>query len=100
MQKKSIDITSNIVYEGKSVYIIHYQNSQNFQASFSLLNSLIDNNLNHYCNTGKGSSGSPILSLETCKVIGIHFGSAINEMNKSLFIQYAIDEFNKIYDKI
>ena len=35
--------------------------------------------INHYCNTEDGSSGSPILSLENFKVIGVHYGGSKNK---------------------
>ena len=31
-------------------------------------------NISHFCKTTVGSSGSPILDLETNKIIGIHIG--------------------------
>ena len=54
----------------------------------------------HYCNTEHGSSGSPILSLNSNKVIGIHYGGSTNnnfEFNYGTYIKYAIDEMNKKY---
>ena len=66
------------------------------------MNNIIDNKkICHYCNTGEGSSGSPILSLKTLKVIGIHYGSSQNcGLNYGTFIKYGIDEFKKIIIKI
>ena len=92
----------NIVleYENESIYILHYPNSE-LSVSYGLINDIIDNKkINNYCNTSKGSLGSPILSLKTFKVIGIHCGiySIKNELNYGTFIKYAIDEFNK-YNK-
>ena len=57
--------------------------------------------LYHLCSTEGGSSGSPILSLDSLKLIGIHTGfSKSNKCNIGLFIRYAIDEFNKIEKSI
>ena len=50
----------------------------------------------HSCCTDNGSSGSPILSLKTYKVIGIHFGSSHFEFNKGSLIKHAI---NKYFEK-
>ena len=52
--------------------------------------------MHHYCNTEEGSSNGPILSLETFKVIGIHYGGYKNniEFNYGAFIKYAIDLFS------
>ena len=65
------------------------------------MKNIIDNKtINHYCNTEEGSSGGPILSLETFKVIGIHYGCNNNSQIKSnlgTFIKFAIDLFNNKY---
>ena len=86
-------------YQKKSIYIIHYPNEK-LSVSYGLIKDIIDNKkINHYCNTEEGSSGSPILSLKTLKVIGIHYGSTQNiNLNHGIFIKFAIDEFNK-YNK-
>ena len=84
-------------YPNKSIYILHYPKGKIY-ASFGLINSM-DNNktIYHKCNTEEGSSGSPILSLETLKVIGIHCGCHSGEikLNYGTFIKYAMDLFNK-----
>ncbi len=50
--------------------------------------------LQHYCNTHEGSSGSPILSLETFKVFGVHFGGHKEKKNNLCTIIFpAINEF-------
>jgi len=56
--------------------------------------------INHYCNTEDGSSGSPILSLDNFKVIGVHYGGSKYKnikINYGTFIKYAINEFNNKY---
>ena len=48
--------------------------------------------IKHLCSTEEGSSGSPLLSLKTYKVIGIHFGDGTEKnINNAIFIKYAID---------
>ena len=78
-------------YRKKSVYILHYPNGEDIKVSYGLLNGIINNkDINHYCNTQKGSSGSPIISLKNNKVIGIHRGSPKNEklqFNIGIFIK-------------
>jgi len=59
--------------------------------------------INHYWNTENGSSGSPILSLSSFKVIGVHYGGSKNKdkedkLNFGTFIRYTIKEFNKKYN--
>ena len=56
--------------------------------------------IKHTCSTENGSSCSPILNLETNKVIGIHKeGSTIFDFNKGTYLKYALIDFinkNKI----
>ena len=77
---------------------MHYPLNKNIQFSFGIINKLEDKNFIHFCSTDLGSSGSPILSLDTFKVIGIHHGSDSNKnYNYALFIPYVINEFNNKY---
>jgi len=88
-------------YLKKSAYILHYPNEE-LQVSYGLINDLFGNKtINHFCNTEDGSSGSPILSLKTFQVIGVHYGSSQNQninINFGIFIKYVIDEFNNFYN--
>lgn len=65
----------------KSIYIIHYPKNVNenkhVYCSFGILNEIKENKseINYLCSTEKGSSGSPILSLDTREVIGLHKGT-------------------------
>jgi len=67
--------------------------------SYGLLKDIMDNQkINHYSRTEEGSSGSPILSLETFKIIRIHYGSSPNKkLNYGAFIKYVIDLINNKY---
>ena len=49
----------------------------------------VNNFIKHTCSTNYGSSGAPILLLETLKVIGIHTGS-LNIFNFGIFIKIII----------
>ena len=84
-------------YRRKSAYILHYPKGE-LCVSYGLINDIIDGKINHYCNTDVGSSGSPILSLENNKIIGIHYGGSGNKLNYGTFIKNVIDEFNNNYD--
>ena len=90
--------TIKLEYKNKSIYIIHYPNEE-LSVSYGLIKDIIDNKkIRHYCNTEKGSSGGPILSLKTFKVIGMHYGgSQTLKLNYGTYIKYGIDEFNKYY---
>ena len=85
----------------KSIYILHYP-KDNILVSYGLMKNLEGKKINHYCNTEKGSSGSPILSLNKFKVIGVHYGGSKNEddkLNFGTFIKYSISEINNEYNK-
>ena len=87
-------------YRKKSIYILHYPEGE-LKVSYGLINNITKNKtINHYCNTKGGSSGSPILSLKTLKVIGIHYASSNNfNFNYGMLIKNAIDLFNKHHNK-
>jgi len=85
-------------YKNKSIYLSHYPQGENIAVSYGILDKINNEEINHFCNTSKGSSGSPIFSLDNFKVIGIHCGSSKDEnenCNKGIFIKYPIKEFNK-----
>ena len=88
-------------YRKKSIYILHYPNKR--YVSYGLINELIEyKTILHYCYTEHGSSGSPILSLNSYKVIGVHYGCPKNinyKYNYGTYIKYAINEINKKYEK-
>ena len=88
-------------YKNKSIYILHYPKGK-LSVSYGLLKSIKDNKtIYHKCNTKEGSSGGPLLSLETFKVIGIHFGynnKSQFKINYGTFIKYAVDLFNIFYN--
>ena len=62
----------NNLFEKESIYIINYV--EEMFVSYGLLNSIDGNQISHKCYTKEGASGSPILSLESNEVIGIHKG--------------------------
>ena len=84
----------------KSIYLLHYPKDKKL-VSYGLIKGIIDGKkIIHYCNTEEGSSGSPILSLNNYRVIGVHYGGS-NKMNIKFnygtYIKYIINEFNNIY---
>ena len=77
-----------------NIYIIHYPN-ESCSVSYGILSNIYEYNIEHKCSTDYGSSGSPILSLKTLKVIGIHKGRKMKgEMNLGTLIKYPILELN------
>ena len=84
----------------KSIYILHYPGDKRL-VSYGLMQDVLNGKkISHYCNTKEGSSGSPILSLNNFKVIGVHYGGSKNtkeKLNFGTFTKYAINEFNNKY---
>ena len=88
-------------YRNESLYVLNYPKGKDIVVSYGLLKNMENEYLYHLCSTEVGSSGSPIISLDSFKLIGIHIGySKTNKCNQGLFIKYAIDEFNKLENNI
>ena len=90
------------IFKDKSVYLLHYPNGKNIEASQGLIKSIsIDKyNIRHGCNTSPGSSGSPILILNNNRLIGILKGEKKDEnCNKGTLLKLPIQEFNKKFIK-
>ena len=70
-------------YRNKSIYILHYP-KRDLSVSYGVIYYIEDKKIiDHLCSTEEGSSGSPILSLKSFKIIGIHYGyHKKNEFNK------------------
>ena len=100
LEKGKIIMNYKNIYENKSIYILNYR--ERILVSYGILSEINEENgINHKCNTEKGSSGSPILSLKNNKLIGIHYRSSNKyEFNKGTLIIYPIIEFNKMNKNI
>ena len=82
-------------YRKRSIYILHYPNKR--YVSYGLINELKKyKTIIHYCITEEGSSCGPKLSLETYKLMGVHYGDT-NKYNYGTYNKYAINEMNKKY---
>ena len=89
---KNIYTSANL----KSIYILNYPKGENIVVSYGIISDLHDNIIQHKCNTEPGSSGSPIISLDSLKVIGIHCGSNKRyNCNEGLLINSAIKKFKR-----
>ena len=100
--KDDISINTNYIsnmYANQSIYILNYIINNNISeeifVSFGFLDKIDRIEIQHKCNTGKGSSGSPILLLKTKTVIGIHYGGS-SSFNLGLFLLYPLTEFQNI----
>jgi hypothetical protein len=81
-------------YKNLSIYIIHYPNKSCI--SYGIINNIQSFEIEHKCSTEKGSSGSPIILLNTFKVIGVHKGCGKDkeDFNFGTLLRYPILEFN------
>ena len=62
--------------KNKTINILHYLKGELY-VSFGLIDDLMNNKrTSHYCNKEESLSCSPIISLKTFKVIGIHIGNS------------------------
>lgn len=97
LKKEDIINSYRNIYNNESIYILNYLNGD----KIVLTNINEDNGVDHKCNTEKGSSGSPILSLQNNKLIGVHRGGyEISDLNNGTLIIYPIIEFNKMNNNL
>ena len=105
--KNYLEIDSNIFepdslskYENEDLYILHYPNSERVYISYGKgIRKKGKYDIKHECNTDFGSSGAPILSSSTNKVIGIHKGKNIKNKseayNVGTFLKVPLDELKQ-----
>ena len=93
------EIEKKEIYENLSIYILHYPNKS--CVSYGIINNIQSFEIEHKCSTGKGSSGSPIILLNTFKVIGVHKGCGKDkeQFNFGTLLRYPILEFNGKQEK-
>ena len=92
----------NMIYEEISeekfkncyIYILHYPKENKVQISAGKAKGIeIENfNIEHLCNTESGSSGSPIITYEKNRVIGVHKEGS-KKVNRGTFLKEPIKEF-------
>ena len=101
VDKNIFQDNSNILYYNNTIYILHYPGNKIASVSYGILNKneKLNYEIIHCCSTEKGSSGSPILSLNDMKVIGIHKAAGNGKYNKGSFLKYPIEEYiSKFYE--
>ena len=77
------------------LFLIQYPEGK-LSVSYGVLAKINENNYDfiHKCSTAGGSSGSPILKLDSNKIIGIHKNGGITlKNNKGVFLNFPIKEF-------
>ena len=77
----------------KSIYLLYYNKNNEIVVSYGIISKIYNNEIYYLCNIDSDSSGSPILSLDNYKLIGIHKG---NNINKGIFIKYEINIKNEM----
>ena len=82
-------------YQNEAVYTLQYQSKCKASYNTGKIKSITEGNIIHNCDTDEGSSGSPIISLNNNKVIGLHFGKKNEKMKFGIFIKNIIEEFKK-----
>ena len=95
---------SENTYKDEQIYILHYPNSNKASISYGDgIEKISENDIKHLCNTQPGSSGGPILSRLTNKVIGIH-KACINKKNEryniGTFLKFPLNDLNKKKNEI
>ena len=98
------NINSENTYKDEQIYILHYPKSAKASISYGNGIKKINNyDIKHLCNTLCGSSGGPILSRLTNKVIGIH-KACIEKSNNikyniGTFLKFPLNDLNKTNNK-
>ena len=86
-------------FRNQPIYLLHYSKGIEIMQSQGTIKRININNydLEHLCNSEKGSSGGPLINSQNYKVIGIHKGSASNKFNWNLgtFLKLPIEMFNE-----
>jgi hypothetical protein len=87
---------SELTYKEEPIYILHFPGADKAKISYGKgIEKINEYDIKHLCNTEEGSSGSPILSAMTNKIIGIH--KAANRRkgyNFGTFLKYPLSELN------
>ena len=98
-----LDIDENIfaknymqIYQNSPIYILQYPKGRESSHSEGIINRINKTNIEHSCSVDFGSSGSPILSLSTFKVIGVHKRLSNNNFNEGTLMNFIINVFNKV----
>ena len=92
----------DVIYD-KSIYILQYPLGEKVGVSYGIINRIDEYNIEHYCNTETGSSGSPIINIINNEIIGIHKeGIKKRKINRGTLLKYPINEFieKKLKNKI
>ena len=100
----------NEIYIQKTIYLLHYPRGEELKYSLGVIKEIKNETIYHYCDSERGSSGGPLINLNTFKVIGIHKGRDNIDKNQGnllkvpieIFINmhYGINNYNLVHDEI
>ena len=94
------DKNKNEIFVDENIYILEYVKGE-LNYSTGILSNIDENNkflLRHTCTTGNGSEGSPILSVKSNRVIGIHHSKVTNKSyGLGTFLNYHLKEFISLH---
>ena len=101
LDKIELNKTESPDYLDESIYLLNYHKDKDIYVSYGKLLDINNNEIIHNSNIKGESSGSPILLLNTQKLIGIHCSSSKhNKYNKGTLLIYSIIEFSKIKNNL
>jgi len=86
------------IRNNQQIYIIHYPNGIEVKDNYGTIKIIEGNEIMHYLNTDKGSSGAPIFNLNSFKVFAIHCGNIGNEYNVGELIKIPIIDYYQKYN--
>ena len=82
-------------FSDKDIYIIHYPKGDKISFSTGKIKRIKENSIYHSCSTESGSSGAPILDVNTFKILGVHKGCN-QDFNLGSLIIKPIEKINMI----
>ena len=91
---------SENLYLDEQIFILHFPNAGEAKVSYACgIEKINDYDIKHKCNTEVGSSGGPIFSAITKRIIGIHKGAISNRERKTVynigtFLKFPLNDLN------
>ena len=96
------NIYNSDILKKSNIYFLYYLGDDNTsRVSFGMLQNIEKDIILHNCASGRGSTGGPLLSSKTHKVIGIHKGCSMKpkHINIGGLLSQALSEFLNNYLK-
>ena len=84
-----------LYYENQEIYLIYYINGKEAKYSLDKIKKVNNIFIKNYCSNENIPFGSPILNLDTFKIIGIHQGKKGKKNNIGMILLFPMYEYNK-----